>query len=438
MKKQRIGAAVLAGVMLLGLAGCGNKKVEAFKKYVTLGQYTGIEYTKTVEEVSDEDVQSRLDSFVQQHKEKEEVKDRAVEDGDIVNIDFVGTMNGEEFEGGTSQGYDLTIGSHSFIDGFEDGLIGHKIGEEVSLDLKFPDPYQNDPDKSGKDVNFKVTINTISVEKVPELTDELVKDNTDYKTVDEYRKSIRKEIQENNETTADQQAKSEVFNKVVENCKITGYDEEEAKKLIDDEFERFKQMADSYAAYGYSYEQVLSLNGYDSEDKLKEGIKEYIKNYLEQKMVLYCIADKEKIKVTDEEIEEKVKEYMEKNSIKDRAEVDEQLGEDYFETYLLSEKVIDFLMKNAVQVESTEETTEAETEADEAAEEKTEADQAAEEKTEADQAAEEKTEAEEADQAAEEKTEADQDTGKNESEDSDAETSDAEDAEDSEGEKAAE
>lgn len=438
MKKQRIGAVVLAGVMLLGLAGCGNQKVEAFKKYVTLGQYTGIEYTKTVEEVTDEDVQYRLDSFVEQHKEKEEVKDRAVEDGDIVNIDFVGTMNGEEFEGGTSQGYDLTIGSHSFIDGFEDGLVGHELGEEVSLDLKFPDPYENDPDKAGKDVNFKVTINTISVEKTPELTDALVKDNTDYKTVEEYKKSIREEMEKSNEETAEQQAKTDVFNKVVENCTITGYDEEEAKKLVDDEFERFKQMADSYAAYGYSYEQVLSLNGYDTEDALKEGITEYIKNYLEQKMVLYCIADKENLKVSDEEIEEKVKEYMDNNSITDRAEVDEQLGEDYFETYLLSEKVIDFLMEHAVQVESTEEKTEdsddqkdteaeteAETEAVEETEEVTEAKESEAEETEA-EAESEETDAESESEETEAEDKSDEVAAEGESADTGAEASENE------------
>lgn len=359
MKKQKISTIILAGVMVLGMTGCGNSKANAYSKYVTLGEYKGIEYTKTVQEVTEEDVQSELDYFVQNHQETKEITDRAVEDGDTVDIDFVGTMDGEEFDGGSAEGYSLTIGSNSFIDGFEEGLIGHEIGEEVSLDLTFPDPYDNDPDKAGKPVNFKVTINSITVSVTPELTDELVKENTDYDTVEEYRKSIEEELQENNEETAEQQAKQDVFNKVVENCTISGYDEEESKKLVDDEFERFKQTAESYEAYGYTYEQVLAANGFDTEDALKEGITEYIKSYLEQKMVVHCIADKEGIKVPQEDVDAKVQEYMDNNGLSSKEDVYDQLGEDYFEVALLSEKVVDFLMENAVQVDSTEETTEA-------------------------------------------------------------------------------
>ncbi|MBE5925200.1 MAG: trigger factor [Lachnospiraceae bacterium] len=373
MKKQRIGAIILAGAMVLSMTGCGNNKAKSYSKYVELGEYKGIEYTKEVAEVTDDDIQSKLDSFVNGLKTKEEVTDRAVEDGDIVNIDYVGTMDGEEFEGGSSEGYDLTIGSGSFIDGFETGLIGHKKGEEVSLDLKFPDEYANDPDKAGKDVNFKVTINTISVENTPELTDALVKENTEYDTIDAYKDSIRKELEEQNQTNADNNAKSDVFDKVVKNSKITGYDEEEVKKLIDDEFKNFKQTAESYASYGYSYEDVLSMNGYTSEDSLKEGITNYVKEYLNQKMVLFVLADKEGIKVTDEEIEKEVKTVMDTYSIKSEEEVYNYYGEDYFQVKLLTDKVMKFLMENAKQVESTEADTEetSEDSSEEATEEET-------------------------------------------------------------------
>ena len=121
MKKQRVGAIVLAGMMMLSMTGCGNSKAKAYSKYVTLGDYKGIEYTKTVAEATEDDIQSKLDSFVDGLAETNEVTDRAVEDGDIVNIDYVGTMDGEEFDGGSATGQDLTIGSNSFIDGFETG-----------------------------------------------------------------------------------------------------------------------------------------------------------------------------------------------------------------------------------------------------------------------------------------------------------------------------
>lgn len=354
MKKQRVGAIVLAGMMVLSMTGCGNSKAKAYSKYVTLGDYKGIEYTKTVAEVTEDDIQSKLDSFVEGLAETNEVTDRAVKDGDIVNIDYVGTMDGEEFEGGSATGQDLTIGSNSFIDGFETGLIGHNVGEEVSLDLQFPDPYPNNTDLAGKDVNFKVTINKISVKTTPELTDQLVKDNTDYDTIDAYKESIKEDLAKTNETNAEKQAKSDIFDKVVSNCKISGYDEDEVKQLVDDEFKSFKNTADSYESYGYSYEDVLSMNGYDSEEALKKGITEYVKKYLDQKMVLYCIAAKEGIKVTSEETDKKVQEYMDTYNVETKEEVYNYFGDDYFEVLVLSEKVMDFLKENAKLVDSTE------------------------------------------------------------------------------------
>ncbi len=363
MKKQRVSAIVLAGIMMVSMTGCGNSKARAYSKYVTLGDYKGIEYTKTVAEVTEDDIQSQMDSFVEGLSETNEVTDRAIKDGDIVNIDYVGTKDGEEFEGGSSEGYDLTIGSDSFIDGFEDGLIGHNIGEEVSLDLTFPENYGSE-DLAGQDVNFKVTINSISTKTTPELTDDLVKDNTDYDTIDAYKESIREDLEASNESSAEQQAESDIFNKVVENCKITGYDEDEVKELVDEQFDSFKSTAESYQSYGYSYEDVLAMNGYESEDELKKGITEYVKKYLDQKMVLYCIADKEGIKASSDETDKKVQEYMDTYNVTDKDEVYDYFGDDYFELQVLSEKVMEFLKENAKLVDSTEADSEDTEEAD--------------------------------------------------------------------------
>lgn len=370
MKKQ-IGAVVLAGVMMLSLTGCGsNEKAKKYSKYVELGDYKGIEYTMDVAEVTDDQVNQQIDSFLDGLAETEEVTDRAVEDGDTVNIDFTGTKDGEEFEGGSSEGYDLVIGSGSFIDGFEDGLIGHEIGDEVSLDLTFPEEYPQNEDLAGQDVNFKVTINSISVKNTPELTDKVVADNTDYDNVEDYKASVRKSLEDSNKSSAEQQAQADVFNKVVENSKITGYDEDEVNELIDKEFDTFKQTAESYKSYGYSYDDVLAANGYSSEDELKEGITQYVKKYLDQVMVLYCIADKEGITVSSEETDAMVEEYMTTYSVKTKDEVYDYFGDDYFEVSILSQKVRDFLMENAVQVDSTEEDASTE-EATDTSEEKT-------------------------------------------------------------------
>lgn len=352
MDKKKIGAVVLAGVMVLSMTGCGSNKAKAYSKYVELGDYKGIEYTKTVDQVTEEDIQSRIDTFLEGLAETTEVTDRAVKDGDIVNIDYVGTEDGEAFDGGTAEGQDLTIGSGRFIEGFEEGLIGHKKGEKVSLDLKFPDDY--DETMAGKEVNFAVTINTISEKKIPTLTDDLVKENTDYDTISAYKDGIREEMETQNEQSAEQIAQSDIFNKVMENCKVTGYDQAEVKKLVDEEFENFKKTAQSYQSMGYGYEDVLAMNGYTSEEELKEGMTEYVKNYLSQRMVLYCIADAENIKVSSAEVDQMVADYMEQYSVETKEEVYEYFGDDYFEMALLSQKVIEFLKNNAILVDSTE------------------------------------------------------------------------------------
>ena len=355
MKKHKIGALLLAGTMLLSMTGCGNQTAKSYAKHVKLGQYKGIEYTLDIAEVTDDDIQNKIDSFLN-GLEKEKVTDRAVKNDDVVNIDYKGTMNGEEFEGGSAEGYDLTIGSGSFIEGFESGLVGHNIGETVSLDLKFPESYPNDPDKAGKDVNFSVKINSISV--TPTLTDSLVKDNTDYDTIDAYKASIKEDLEDENKNTAESNAKQDVFKKVVANAEIDGYDEAEVKRLVDEQFKNFKQTAESYQSYGYGYEDVLSMYGYTSEDELKKGITDYVKDYMNQKMVIYAIAEVEGIKVTSEETDAKVKEVMDMYQVKTKEEVYDYFGDDYFDVTVLSDKVMDFLMENAVKVDSTEASTE--------------------------------------------------------------------------------
>ena len=139
MKKQRVGAIVLAGMMMLSMTGCGNSKAKAYSKYVTLGDYKGIEYTETVAEVTEDDIQSKLDSFVEGLAETNEVTDRAVKDGDIVNIDYVGTKDGEEFDGGSAEGYSLELGSHTFIPAFEEGVVGMQQEESKDINLTFPE-----------------------------------------------------------------------------------------------------------------------------------------------------------------------------------------------------------------------------------------------------------------------------------------------------------
>ena len=188
---------------------------------VKLGDYKGLTYTETDISVSDEEVESQINSTLTAHATPEQIKDRAVEEGDTVNIDYEGKIDGETFEGGTASGASLTTGSDSFIDGFEDGLIGVKPGEKKTLNLKFPDDYKTNPDLAGKAVVFDVTVNYIEGDDiVPELTDDFVKglSITDVSTVDEYRAYVKSQLQTNKESEAESSKQKELLQQAVDNA----------------------------------------------------------------------------------------------------------------------------------------------------------------------------------------------------------------------------
>ena len=261
MKKKLIMALLALSIAVMA-AGCGDKKsdkskdddkktetsaedtavdtnskgkvvavdVDDISKYVKLGDYKNLEVTETKTEITDADVEDYISQQLT-YKAEEITEDRPVQENDTVNIDYTGYLDGEAFDGGSATDSDLLIGSNSFIDGFESGLIGKSKGEEVTLDLTFPDPYSNNPDLAGKPVQFKVKINAIKA--APELTDEWVKNNTDKQTVDEYKEEIKNSLKENADLNYMSQLKSDLFQKVVESSEITEYPEKPMSETMD-------------------------------------------------------------------------------------------------------------------------------------------------------------------------------------------------------------
>ncbi|MDE6963730.1 MAG: FKBP-type peptidyl-prolyl cis-trans isomerase, partial [Lachnospiraceae bacterium] len=201
LKGKRLLAAAAPIALAFGLTACGGKDTSEMRymtdfkaeDYVLLGEYKGIEVAVESPEVSDDYLESALSYMMMEAAEYVPVTERSVENGDRVIIDFEGKQDGVAFAGGTASGYELTIGSGQFIAGFEDGVIGMEIGETKDLDLKFPDPYNPNPDLSGAPVVFTVTLHEISEPEVPELTDEYVAGLglTDCSTVSEYKDYVR-------------------------------------------------------------------------------------------------------------------------------------------------------------------------------------------------------------------------------------------------------
>ncbi|MBP5533826.1 MAG: trigger factor [Lachnospiraceae bacterium] len=210
-----------------------------FSVSVKLGTYKGLTAEFEVPPVTDEDIENELKYFLSTVPQKSPVTDREVQEGDFVLIDFVGTLDGEVFDGGSATGYELEIGSHTFIDGFESGLIGKKQGDSVSLDLTFPETYGN-ADLAGKPVNFLVNVNEIYTYVTPELTDELVAANTSFASIEEYKQAAREEFAKYNEEYADSMAKDDIIKQVIDSSEFTGeiaeeiaYEEESALQYYD-------------------------------------------------------------------------------------------------------------------------------------------------------------------------------------------------------------
>lgn len=259
--------------------------------------YKGIKIDKADVTPTEETVQYQIDSLMDSYKTTEQVKDRAVKDGDTVNIDFVGKVDGEEFEGGSATGTDLTIGSQTFIDDFEEQLIGHKPGETVEVNVTFPDNYGNE-DLNGKDAVFTTTINYISVEKDQELTDEFVKENLQdtygYTSVKDMKKKITKEL-------ADRMESNYIQNYLVEKSKYEEIPESLVNTFVDVLIDSVKY---GCSMQGYTFENYLTSYGFEDEQDLRDSFYTECESQVKLYLVTDVIAAEENISVTEEDIKE--------------------------------------------------------------------------------------------------------------------------------------
>ena len=252
----------------------------AVKPEVTLGQYKGVEVEKADASVSAEDVEAELKKVQEQNARLLTVEDRGVEDGDQTVIDFEGFVDGKGFEGGKAEDYPLTIGSHSFIDTFEEQLIGKKIGEECEVNVTFPTEYHA-ADLAGKPATFKVTVKEIKVKELPELNDEFASEVSEFDTLDEYKKDVEKKLAEKKEIEANSKNEDAVVAKVVENASM-----EIPDKMIDAQAENMVQdMARRMQSQGLSLDMYLKYTGMTVE-QMKEQARPDAEKRIRTRLVL--------------------------------------------------------------------------------------------------------------------------------------------------------
>ena len=272
----------------------------AVKPEVTLGQYKGVGVEKADASVSAEDVEAELKKVQEQNARLLTVEDRGVEDGDQTVIDFEGFVDGKGFEGGKAEDYPLTIGSHSFIDTFEEQLIGKKIGEECEVNVTFPTEYHA-ADLAGKPATFKVTVKEIKVKELPELNDEFASEVSEFDTLDEYKKDVEKKLAEKKEIEANSKNEDAVVAKVVENATM-----EIPDKMIDAQAENMVQdMARRMQSQGLSLDMYLKYTGMTVE-QMKEQARPDAEKRIRTRLVLEAVAKAENIQISDEKVDEEV------------------------------------------------------------------------------------------------------------------------------------
>ena len=272
----------------------------AVKPEVTLGQYKGVEVEKANAEVTDEDVEKELKRAQEQNSRLVTVDDRPVADGDQVVIDFDGYVDGKRFDGGKSEDYPLTIGSHTFIDTFEDQLIGKNLGEECEVNVTFPAEYHA-AELAGKPAVFKVKIKEIKYKELPELNDEFAGEVSEFETLDEYKADIRKKLTESKEKQAATENENRVVEAVVKNATM-----EIPEAMIDSQLDNMvSEYARNMQNHGISLEQYMQYTGITI-DKLKEQMRPQAVKRIETRLVLEAVVKAENIQVTDEKVDEEI------------------------------------------------------------------------------------------------------------------------------------
>lgn len=313
------------------------------KPDVKVAKYTGFNIVLKKNKVTKEQLEAEMDRVKEQNVRLVEVE-REIKDGDVANINFSGSVDGVKFDGGTSEDYDLGIGSHSFIEGFEEQLIGLKAGEDKDVNVTFPTEYHV-KELAGKPAVFACHVNSVKEKQYPELNDEFASNVSEYETMAEFKAHMEEHLQEHLDEHAKVDAENEIIDKIVENTEV-----EVPTQMVDNELDNMmKDMEYRLMYQGLNLEAYANYMG-TTVDKIKEDRRPDALKSVKVRLALSYILDKEKITVTDKEFDEKVEE-MANSSKKSVKEVKDSLTEDrinYMKNDILMNKLIDFLMEKNI------------------------------------------------------------------------------------------
>jgi len=341
--KKRILALVMGLCMTASLVGCANGEISNDK--IRIKQYKGLEITDTTMEVTDEDVEMSIQSTLQTLSTKTDITDRPAQEGDMVVIDYEGKVDGVAFEGGTATEQSVEIGAGMFVPGFEEGIIGHNIGETFDVNVTFPEQYAEE--LAGKAAVFTIKLHSIQEVHVPELTEDLLPQLSETaKTIKEYKAEVRKDLEASNKESAESAKEQLVWEKLLENCVVEKYPDGQIEEFVANVEAQLGEMAkQSDMTAAEMFEQYYGMSP-----------ETYVKNSVKMEYAIALIAEKENITLTAKEYEEGAAEQAMQQGYEDVEAFEEALGRETIELMILQPKVGKFLVENCkiVEAEATE------------------------------------------------------------------------------------
>lgn len=323
----------------------------AVKPEVTLGQYKGLEVEKDAVEVTDEEVDAKLKEAQEQNAREITVEDRPVKEGDIITLNYAGTIDGVPFDGGTAESQKLEIGSHSFIDTFEDQLVGLNIGDEKDVEVTFPEEY-HEPSLSGKPATFHVKVLGITEKQLPEIDDDFAQDTTEFDSLAEYKDDIKAKLLEEKEETAKNAMENALVEKAVENAQMDIPD-----AMIDSQVDQMVQEFQQRVSYqGISFEQYLQFTG-QTLDAMKESMRPEAVRRIQSSLVLEAIVAAENIEASDEDLEKEFERMasMYQMDVEQIKSFMQDSQKENMKSDIAIQKAVDFLREQAVVTEASEE-----------------------------------------------------------------------------------
>lgn len=310
---------------------------------VQIEAYKGIKIKKVEYNVTDEDVEKDVQRLLDRNSRSVEITDRPVKDGDKVNLDFSGSVDGKKFDGGTATGYDLVIGSHSFVPGFEEQLIGMNIGESKDINVRFPEDYTDE--LKGKDAVFAIKLNGISEKELPELNDEFIKDATGEESLDAYKNKVREDLQKNNERRARDENENAIIEAIAEKTTV-----EIPDAMVENEISSMIQQLEYRLMYqGIKLDDYLKMIGQTTEE-LRNSYKDSALSRVKKQLIVNKIIESEKIEATQEEIDTKIAEQA-KSVSKEAEEYKKTMDPrqvEYIQNSIIVDKLFDFLTVNNI------------------------------------------------------------------------------------------